>query len=76
MEELLELLKECLPTVDFSTEKTLVSNKTIDSMDLVNVIYALETHYDISIEYDMICEENFDSAEAILALVQRLKQDA
>lgn len=74
MEELNLLLKECCPMVDFSKEKNLITNKTIDSMDIVNIISALEEKYNISIEFEMISPENFDSVESIEAMVKRLQE--
>ena len=74
MEELLRLLTECCPMVDFRHEKKLWSSKVIDSMDVVNIMSAVEEKYNISIDYCMITHENFDSAEAIMSLIERLTQ--
>ncbi len=74
MEELNLLLKECCPMVDFSKEKNLITNKTIDSMDIVNIISALEEKFNISIEFEMITPDNFDSVESIEAMVKRLQE--
>ena len=73
MSDLLTLLKECCPVVDFSKEKKLMTNKIIDSMDILNIIATLENKYDISIEFDMITAENFDSAESIDAMIKKLQ---
>ena len=73
MTELALLLKECCPMVDFRKEKNLMTNKIIDSMDIVNIIAALENKYDISIEFDMITAENFDSIETINAMIRKLQ---
>ncbi len=72
MDELLKVLNGCCPMVDFETGRQLWSNKIIDSMDMVAMISALENRYGINIEYDMITPDNFDSADAILAMVERL----
>ncbi len=74
MNELGELLKKCCPVVNFEKEKYLLSNKIIDSMDIVNIIDAIETRYEISIEFDMITADNFDSLASINAMIERLKQ--
>lgn len=73
MEKLYEILESCCPTVDFKNETGLVSNKKIDSMDLISVISDIEEEFDISIDMDKIEPENFDSAEAIWNLIQSLK---
>ena len=73
MEELYNLLESCCPTIDFRTEDKLVTNKVIDSMDLVSLISDIEDEFGISIEMDEIEPENFDSAEAMWELIQKLK---
>ncbi len=73
MEKLLEILSNCCPTVDFEKEKKLVTDKIIDSVDLVSIISDIEDEFDISIEMDNIDEENFDSVEAIWKLIESLQ---
>lgn len=73
MKELHNLLKECCPLIDFRKEKKLITNKIIDSMDIVNIIDAIENKYNISIEFEMINAENFDSIEAMDAMIKKLK---
>ena len=73
MDELKNLLKETCPVVNFNKEN-LMTNKVIDSMDIINIIAALENKYDINIEFDMIVAENFDSVEAIMAMVTKLQK--
>lgn len=74
MEKLLSLLSNCCPTVDFEKEKRLITDKLIDSMDLISIISDIEEEYDISIEMEKIEPENFDSAEAILRLIDSIKE--
>ncbi len=69
MEELLELLERVRPGVDFENEKYLVDGEVLNSFDVVMIIGELNEHYDIDISADDILPENFNSAEAILALV-------
>ena len=74
MEELLALLKTCCPTVDFEVQDHLMSEKILDSMDIVTIISNLEAKYDVSIEFEMITPDNFDSAKQMYAMVKRLKE--
>lgn len=73
MEELLELLERVRPGVDFENEKYLVDGAVINSFDVVMIIGELNEHYDIDISVDDILPENFNSAEAILALVEDMQ---
>lgn len=73
MDKLYELLESCCPMVDFRTEKSLVTDKIIDSMDLVSIISDIEDEFKISIEMDKVEPENFDSAEAMWNLIESLR---
>ncbi len=72
MEKLYEILTSCCPEIDFKQETALVTDKIIDSIDLVSIISDIEDEFGINIEMSEIAPENFDSAEAIWALIQRL----
>lgn len=72
MDDLLDLLKEILPKVDFENETALVDDGVISSLDVVSIISELNDNYDIDIPSEEISPENFNSAEAILDLVNRL----
>lgn len=73
MEELLELLERVRPGVDFENEKYLVDGAVLNSFDVVMIIGELNEHYDIDIAVDDILPENFNSAEAIWALVEDMQ---
>lgn len=72
MDKLYEILSACCPTVDFKTQKELISGKIIDSIDLVSIISDIEEEFDISIDITEIDAENFDSAESIWKLIESL----
>ena len=74
MDKLFEILQNCCPTVDFKTEKNLITGKVIDSIDLVSIISDIEDEVDISIEMEQIEPENFDDVDAIWKLIQKLKK--
>ncbi len=73
MEKLFELLENCCPTVDFKTEKELVSGKVIDSVDLVSIISDIEDEFGVNIDIAEIDPSNFDSAEQMWALIESLR---
>ena len=72
MEELKKMLIEAFPQIDFENEKKLIDDGILDSFDIVSVVGELCDEYDITITADMMEPENFNSAEAILALVERI----
>ena len=75
MESLLKILAEIRSDVDFEDNKELVDSGELDSFDIVTLVGELCDAYDIEIGADEIVPENFNSVEAIMALVTRLQED-
>lgn len=76
MEVLLEILSELHPEVDFETCDTLIDDKILDSFDIVSIIAEINEQYDVTISAEKITPENFNSAEALYALIQELEDEA
>ena len=76
MEELMEILSNLHPDVDFGTEERLVDDKILDSFDIVSLIAEINEAYDIAITAKDILPENFNSAKALYALIQKLEEEA
>ena len=74
MKKLLAALEEVRDDVDFMHEEHLVEDGVIDSLDLTRMIAALDEAFDIHIPAGEIEPENFDSIDAILAMVHRYQQ--
>lgn len=73
MDELLGILKEAKPEVDFSSEKALIDNGVFDSFDVVQLVMKLNEEFDIEIGAEEITPENFNSADSMWAMIQRLQ---
>ena len=73
MEKLLEILTELKPDVDLSAEKNLIDNAILDSFDIVQLISQLNDAFDIEITPADIIPENFNSAESLWAMIQKLQ---
>ncbi len=71
MQKLLEALQEVRDDVDFANQEGLVDEGVIDSLDLTQIIAGLDDAFDIHIPSGEIEPENFNSAEAMLAMVHR-----
>ena len=74
MEKLLEILKSIRPDVDFENETELIDEGILDSFDVVSIISELDDAFDVQIRINELDPENFNSAEAIWELVQKLKE--
>lgn len=75
MEELLELLSEINDNIDFANCEDLVDGGHLDSFDILQIISALNEEYDLSIPAAEIMPQNFNSAKALYAMVQRLQAE-
>lgn len=75
MEELLEILEEMYPDIDFATEDALVSGKIFNSFDIISIIAEVNDCFDVTIPAEEILTENFDSAEALYRLIQKLQDE-
>ena len=75
MEQLLDILAELHPEVDFETEEHLIDNKILDSFDLVTIVDEIDSEFDVTIPAEELVPENFNSAKALYALVERLMED-
>ncbi|MBQ7161137.1 MAG: acyl carrier protein [Clostridia bacterium] len=75
MEKILEILEGCCPGVDFETETALIDNGILESLDIVMIVGELSDEFGIEITVDDLTAENFNSAEAIFNLVNKLKEE-
>ncbi|MGN0729891.1 phosphopantetheine-binding protein [Treponema sp.] len=73
MNELIEILQEMKPDVDFSKENALIDNAILDSFDIVQLVMKLNEEFDIEIGAEEIVPANFNSAESMLKMIERLR---
>ena len=74
-EKILEILSETYPEIDFESSDELVDDGTLDSLTVVGIISALSSEFDVELPYEEIIPENFNSAEAMWALITRLMEE-
>ena len=72
MEELLQILSDIRPDVDFENCTTLIDDKILDSFDIISIITELNSQMDVAVPADQIIPENFNSAQALWNLVETL----
>lgn len=75
MDELLEILNDIQPGVDFENEKHLIDDHLLDSLSIISLVAELEDTFDVTIPAVEIIPDNFNSAEAMLEMLQRLRED-
>lgn len=72
MQALLNILSELHPEVDFTAANNLIDGKILDSFDIVTLVAEIDGEYDVQIPAEELTPENFNSANALFALIQRL----
>ena len=75
MTELMQILEELRPDVDFENETGLIANGILDSFDIVSLVGELNEAFDIEIKPTDLIPENFNSAQAMLAMVEKLQDE-
>ena len=68
--QIMEILTEICPGVDFENEKALIDDGLIDSLDIVAVVTDLMEAFDVELGVDDLTPENFNSVEAIEELIE------
>lgn len=71
-ENIKEILMDICPEVDFEKETKLISDGILASFDIVSIVAELGDEFDITISPKDLIAENFNSLDAITALVKRL----
>ena len=74
MEQIIQILDEIHPWVDYATETALIDDGLLDSLSISAVVIALNHEFGIHITLEDISRENFNSASAIYALVEKYRQ--
>ena len=75
MQELLEILTDLHPDIDFEQQENLIDDGILDSLDIVSLITEISEQFDVTITAKDIVPENFNSARALYELIQRLEDE-
>ena len=73
MEDLLQILEEVKPGVDFTKEDNLIESGILDSLSIITLVAKISDEFDVEITPIDLVPENFKSAETIYALIQKLE---
>lgn len=70
-EQLLKVLQEQYPEVDFLTDADLVDDGVVDSLTITGIISAISMEFGVMLPYEEIIPENFNSLDAMAELLER-----
>ena len=71
MDELMEILEDICPDVDFEKEESLIDGNVLDSFDIVTIVGGMEDAFGIEISASDIIPENFNTVKAMMELVEK-----
>jgi acyl carrier protein len=75
MDELIAILKDIHPDVDYETATNLIDGKILDSFDIISLVSEINDKFDIVISAEYMIPENFNSAKALWDLIQKLEDE-
>lgn len=70
-EKVLEILSNIRPEFDFTADVNFIEEGMLDSFDLVTLVDALDTEFNILIDGGDILPENFASLNSIVNLLEK-----
>ena len=73
--QLLDILRDLHPDIDFETAEGLIDHKVLTSFDVVSIVAELSETYEVELGAVDIVPENFSSARALFALIQRIENE-
>ncbi len=75
MQELLDILNDINPDVDYETETNLIDGKVYDSFSIITLIGEICDRFDIEISPKWMRNENFNSAQAMWAMIETILEE-
>ena len=74
MEQMIEILEDIQPGVDYAYCTTLIDDGILESFAILSIVGELEDIFGVSLTPAEIIPENFNSAQALWEMVQRLQK--
>ena len=70
-QELMDILEETRPDIDFEKEKALIDDELLDSFDIISIVSEINDAFDISINVNDLLPENFNSVNDMIMLIEK-----
>lgn len=72
MEQLMEILMEINPDIDYKNENNLIDGKVLDSFSIVNLVSQISETFDIEISPKYLVPKYFNSVDAMWEMIQTI----
>ncbi|MBS6366287.1 MAG: acyl carrier protein [Clostridiales bacterium] len=69
MDELMKILTETCPGIDFEHETALIDDGILESLDIVTIVSEIMDVFGVELNVDDLLPENFNSVQAIWELI-------
>ncbi len=73
MEELIEILEEIQPGVDYENCTTLIDDHIFESFEILSLVSDIEDAFEVEISPAEMIPANFNSAESLWEMICRLR---
>ncbi len=75
MDELIKILQDLKPGIEFTKDTKLVEDKIFDSLSMISLISEISNEFDIEISPVDIVPENFATVETLYNMIERLADE-
>ncbi|MBR4132692.1 MAG: acyl carrier protein [Oscillospiraceae bacterium] len=75
MDELLQILEDIDPDIDYEHETNLIDGRCLDSLSILTLITEICDNFDIEIGPKWMRNENFNSVQAMWDMIQAIQEE-
>ena len=75
MEDLIRILEEIKPGVEFTADTKLFEDKILDSLSMISLIAEISDEFDVDITPEYLVPENFETVQTVYDLIERLEDE-
>lgn len=75
MDELLEILEDINPDIDYENEDNLIDGKMLNSLEIITLMGEICDTFDIEISAKYLDNRYFNSVEAMWNMIQEIREE-
>ncbi len=75
MDELMQILEDINPDIDYENETNLIDGRLLDSLSILTLITEICDTFDIEIGPKWMRNENFNSVKAMWNMIQAIQEE-
>ena len=73
MEQLIQIMSDIRPDIDFNTAVDLIDDDILDSFDIISIVNEVNEQFGVEINVNDLLPENFNTAAALYELIESLR---